>query len=269
MSHGCASIPNADGLMNQHGHPDILRVYGMNFFEWNEEVAKRMIFTDANIYEARLFREFLITGFQRMRGRQTSTSTIGTAPSTPPSPDDDDASSERTVVNVFHPARGNRVLPVTPTREDTRATSYPDFARNWTFPMGPSVRFEHTDSTDTVVPETPTRLPATERIQPYRPPHARNATSGGNARNQRGYQRRRDELSSGSAMNMPPPTYYAPHATAQSVRSSSDPDPFGGARPMALISHRSNSDAHRANSHVRSSIFSRIQGSRGSGAGRK
>jgi hypothetical protein len=277
MSHGCVSIPKEDGLMNQHGHPGLLRLYGQYFFEWSKEKSEELVFKDAIIYEARIFRQFIITGFQRNRGRQLSISTIGTAPSSSPI-QDDRADSERTIVAVTRPVfrlprpvspeTGIQISPQT-SELVPRASGSTDFARNWTFPYG-SPGMSGQTIANSSVPESPTPRPAAERIQPYRPPHARNAAGLSDARLQRGRGSRQSRQFAGSSMSrMPPPTYYAPHATAHNIRSSSDPDPFDANRPMAPASQRSISDFHRPISNIDGSIFDGIRAARGPGAAKK
>jgi len=254
--------------MNQHGHPGLLRLYGQYFFEWNKEMAKDLVFKDAIVYEARIFRQFVITGFQRMRGRQLSVSTIGTAPDSSPI-QDDPTDSERTVVTFIKPAKPNPPSPETTIQVDSRGPGSSDFSRNWTFPTGSPGASGETDANSTV-PESPTPRPAAERIMPYRPPHARNSASASNSRGQRGRLGRQNRQSAGSSLSRnPPPTYYAPHATAHNVRSSSDPDPFGMGRSVAPASQRSSSDAYRTIPNIYPSIFDGMRPPRGPDAEKK
>jgi hypothetical protein len=118
----------------------------------------------------------------------------------------------------------------------------------------------HSTASESSVPHS-----AAERVQPYRPPHARasagTSTAGpSNSRSQRGRESRQSHQSTISNMRrMPPPTYYSPHTTAHNIHSSSDPDPFSATSPVAPPS-RSVSDASRPAYKIEGSITMRPRG---------
>lgn len=235
MSNGSVLRTEVDGLLNQHGHPEIERIFGMFFFEWHDDAAREMVFKDAISYESNVLRKFIITGFQHLRRRTASISTIGTAPV---SPDHSVSSldSERTI-----PASHSGSVNPGPVLEPTSAIPtvgditgrFHRLGHDWNVSGNP-----HGGSrglvTDQFALETPTRQ-ARPSVQPYRPPHSRASTA------PKVYHEQADNWRTPRTESRP--VYYAPHSTAHNVRSSSDP--FGPAPPVAPTSKRSRSDATR------------------------
>lgn len=263
MANGCVSMQEKDGLLNKHHHPGLLRIYGRNFFEWSDEEANTRVFRDAIIHEARLYRQFLITGFQHMHGRQSSISTIGTAPRSPPSTDDQSVDSECTVIAPV----SKKDRSVSPTRRKSAklGTHSPrdpqDFVRSWIFPPGLPVSGNADPNSH--MPDTPAPRSSSEQVLPYRPPHVRHGAAANNSRQQLGSllrqirQSNASNISHGSA-----PTYHAPHSTAQNVRSSSYS--YNQTPGMGHPNPRSRSDACNEISNIQSAVFEGFRESLGS-----
>ncbi|CDM27316.1 hypothetical protein DTO013E5_4468 [Penicillium roqueforti] len=245
MSNGSVLRTENDGLLNQHTHPEVERIFGRFWFEWDDDVARSKIFKDAIIYEASVLRKFIITGFQQLHRRNSSISTIGTAPGSSPTHSLASVDSQRTI-SVSHSGSVNsgRASRGSSTVSSTRnmSSSLLELTNNWNISGNSRESSQRLDSAQ-YLPDTPTHRPRAS-APAYVPPHQRpdsaksrkqsvswrmpqlqEATAGGSAQSQGDIR----------------PIYRAPHATAQNVRSSSDP--FGPVPSLGPSSHRSRSDA--------------------------
>ncbi|KAJ5365636.1 Nucleotide-binding alpha-beta plait [Penicillium concentricum] len=243
MSHGVVLRTENDGLINKHTHPEIERIFGRFWFEWDDEAARNTIYKDAANYEASVLRKFIITGFQHLHKRNSSISTIGTAPpDSSPTHSTTSVDSERTI-------SASRSRSMNPSAASQQGSSFStarnmpgsvDDGNNWNAPghtRGISQRLD----ADQYLPDTPTRR-APPSVRPYRPPHHREVSEA--ARDWR-MPRAQQAPAAASSENQAPvrPIYRAPHLTAHNVRSSSDP--FAPGPSVAPSSHRSRSDAAR------------------------
>ncbi|KAJ5171092.1 Nucleotide-binding alpha-beta plait [Penicillium coprophilum] len=241
MSHGVVLRTDFDGLINKHTHPEIERIFGRFWFEWHDHVARETIYENAINYEAGVLRKFIITGFQHLHKRNSSISTIGTAPASPThSLTSND--SERTI----SASRTGSVNPSIATQEASTFSAPRDMARsvedgnNRNVPVNTRGNSQPLVS-DQYLPDTPTRR-VPPSVRPYRPPHQRNVSE--RTRNWRMPQIQEAPVAGPSqSQDQIRPTYRAPHATAHNVRSSSDP--FAPAPSAGPTSHRSRSDAAR------------------------
>lgn len=240
MSHGSVLRTEEDGLCNKHGHPDIERIFGMFWFEWDHEVARKLVFKNAITYEAGVLRKFIITGFQHLRRRTSSISTIGTAPHSSPNHSISSLDSERTI-SAMHSGSVNRPAPqqaYTLSSAGGITSNFRRLGHDWNVP-GNSRGGSRAIDTDQFPPDTPTRQPR-RSVQPYRPPHSRFATSSSTPYDQAENWRVPQDQTRTS--------YYAPHPTAHNVRSSSDP--FGPLPSAASNNQRSRSDASRQMANI-------------------
>ena len=247
MSNGSVLRTENDGLLNQHTHPEIERIFGRFWFEWDDGVARNKIFKDAIIYEASVLRKFIITGFQQLHRRKSSISTIGTAPGSSPTHSLTSVDSQRTIsvshsgsVNSGHASQDSSTVSAT----RNMPSSLHEYANNWNVPgnfRGSSQQL----GVDQYLPDTPTHRPRAS-APAYVPPHQRPDST--KSRKQ-SVSWRMPQLHEATAVGSTQsqgeirPMYRAPHATAQNVRSSSDP--FGPVPPLGPSSHRSRSDATR------------------------
>ncbi|KAJ5824842.1 Nucleotide-binding alpha-beta plait [Penicillium robsamsonii] len=240
MSHGVVLRTENDGLINKHTHPEIERIFGRFWFEWHDDAARATIYKDAINYEASVLRKFIITGYQHLHKRNTSISTIGTAPASSPTHSTTSFDSERTI----SASRTASMNPGTASREGSTISTARDMTGsvergdNWNIPGSTRASSQRLDA-DQYLSDTPTRR-APPSVRPYRPPHQRDVSQ--SAHNWR-MPRAEDAPAASSNENQGPvrPGYRAPHATAQNVRSSSDP--FAPGPPVAPSNHRSRSDA--------------------------
>lgn len=248
MSNGSVLRTENDGLINKHTHPEIERIFGRFWFEWDDDVARNKVFKDAIIYEASVLRKFIITGFQQLHRRKSSVSTIGTAPGSSPTHSIASVDSQRTISGSHNPS----VNPgptcqesSTVSASNNMASSLPGHGNTLNvpgYPRGSSQRL----NTDQYLPDTPTHRPRAS-VPPYRPPHQRPADPT-NPRNQSVSWRvpqtqEAHAVGSTQSQAVIRPVYRAPHPTAQNVRSSSDP--FGPVSSIAPPGHRSRSDVTR------------------------
>ncbi|OQE42224.1 hypothetical protein PENCOP_c004G05083 [Penicillium coprophilum] len=241
MSHGVVLRTDIDGLINKHTHPEIERIFGRFWFEWHDDVARDTLYKDAINYEAGVLRKFIITGFQHLHKRNSSISTIGTAPASPThSLTSND--SERTI----SASRTGSMNPSIATQEASTFSAPGDMARsvedgnNWNVPVNTRGNSQPHVSNQ-YLPDTPTRR-VPPSVRPYRPPHQRNVS--GSTHNWRMPQIQETPVAGPSqSQDRTRPAYRAPHATAHNVRSSSDP--FAPAPSAGPTSHRSRSDAAR------------------------
>ncbi|KXG54358.1 Nucleotide-binding, alpha-beta plait [Penicillium griseofulvum] len=239
MSKGAVLRTENEGLTNKHTNPELERIFGQFWFEWNDDAARITIFKDAVTYEATVLRKFIITGFQHLHKRNSSGSTIGTAPDSP-AHSQTSADSQRTVsasrtgsVNPSHASRGSSVVSASnmmtsriPERGNTRGSSQRLDADQYL--SGTSYR------------------QAAPSVPPYRPPHQRDVSETTRKQSANWRMPRTEEApaaGSSKSQDRTRPVYRAPHATAQNVRSSSDP--FAPVPSTAATSHRSRSDAAR------------------------
>ncbi|KAF4766814.1 hypothetical protein HAV15_010553 [Penicillium sp. str.  len=248
MSHGSVLRTENDGLINKDVHPDIELIFGRFWFEWDDDVARKKVFKDAIIYEASVLRKFIITGFQQLHRRQSSVSTIGTAPHSSPTQSVASVDSQRTISGSHNPS----VNPG-PTYQESSTVSastnmpgrLPEHGNTLNVPGNPRGSFQRLNA-DQYLPDTPTHQPQPSAV-PYRPPHQRPADPS-KPRNQsvswRLPQTQEAHVAgSTQSQDVIRPVYRAPHPTAQNVRSSSDP--FGPVPSIAPPGHRSRSDATR------------------------
>ncbi|QQK44383.1 Nucleotide-binding, alpha-beta plait [Penicillium digitatum] len=248
MSNGSVLRTENDGLLNKHTHPEIERIFGRFWFEWDDGVARNKIFKDAIIYEASVLRKFIITGFQQLHRRKSSISTIGTAPGSSPTHSLASVDSQRTIsisqsVSVNPNPASQESSTVSAT--SNMPSSLHEHSNDWNVPGNPHASSQRLDA-DQYLPDTPTHRPRAS-VPPYRPPHQRPADQT-KSRNQAVSWRMpqaQEVLVAGSTQSHTEirPVYRAPHSTAQNVRSSSDP--FGPVPSIAPTSHRSRSDATR------------------------
>lgn len=272
MSHGSVLRTENDGLVNKHTHPEIERIFGRFWFEWDDDVARKKVFKDAIIYEAGVLRKFIITGFQQLRRRKSSVSTIGTAPGSSPTQSVASVDSQRTISASHNPS----VNPgpayqesSTVSASSNMASSLPKHGNTLNVPGNPRGSFQRLNA-DQYLPETSThQLHAS--AAPYRPPHQRPADPT-KPRNQSVSWRmpQTQEAHAGGStqsQDVIQPVYRAPHATAQNVRSSSDP--FGPVPPIAPPGHRSRSDATRLSNIDRQALDGLRAAGRGSRSAKK
>ncbi|KAF7518781.1 hypothetical protein PCG10_010558 [Penicillium crustosum] len=248
MSHGSVLRTENDGLINKHTHPEIERIFGRFWFEWDEDVARKKVFKDAIIYEASVLRKFIITGFQQLHRRQSSVSTIGTAPGSSPTQSVASIDSQRTISGSHNPSMNT--VPTyqessTVSASSNMASSLPEHGNTLNVPGNPRGSFQRLNA-DQYLPDTATHRPQASAA-PYRPPHQRSADPT-KPRNQsvswRLPQSQEAHVAdSNQSQDVIRPVYRAPHPTAQNVRSSSDP--FGPVPSIAPAGHRSRSDAAR------------------------
>ncbi|KAJ5484268.1 Nucleotide-binding alpha-beta plait [Penicillium expansum] len=261
MSHGSVLRTENDGLLNKHTHPEIERIFGRFWFEWDDGVARNKVFKDAIIYEASVLRKFIITGFQQLHRRKSSISTIGTAPGSSPTYSITSVDSQRTI-SVSHSASVN---PSPASQESSTVSvtsnttsSLREHGNDWNVPGIPCASSQRLDA-DQYLPDTPTHRPHAS-APPYRPPHQRPADQT-KSRNQSVSWRMpqtQEAPATGSTQSHAEmrPMYRAPHPTAQNVRSSSDP--FGPVPSIAPASHRSRSDATRL-SNIDRRVFDELR----------
>ncbi|KAJ9491009.1 hypothetical protein VN97_g2225 [Penicillium thymicola] len=249
MSHGSVLRTENDGLPNKHTHPELERIFGRFWFEWDDDVARKMVFKDAIIYDASVLRKFIITGFQQLHRRKSSVSTIGTAPGSSPTQSIASVDSQRTI-SVSH----NPSVNPGPTYEESSIvsassnmpSSFPEHGNTSNVPGNPHGSSQRLDADQVLSGTTPTHRPHAS-IPPYRPPHQRPADST-TLRNQSVNWRMpqtQEAHAAGSTQSQAvvQSVYRAPHPTAQNVRSSSDP--FDPVPSTAAPGHRSRSDATR------------------------
>ncbi|KAJ5283006.1 hypothetical protein N7497_001831 [Penicillium chrysogenum] len=247
MSHGSVLRTENDGLRNKHTHPEILRIFGRSWFEWDEDVARKKVFKDAIIYEASVLRKFIITGFQQIHRRKSSVSTIGTAPGSSPTHSVASVDSQRTIsqshTGSMNPSPAPQGTSTVSTASNiTSGPSNHDANRN--VPGNPRRLSRQLDA-DQHLLDTPTHRPRAS-VPPYVPPHQRSDTAKARKPSVTWRMPQTQEAPAvGSAQGQTDfqPVYRAPHATAQNIRSSSDP--FGPGPSIAPSSHRSRSDAAR------------------------
>ncbi|CAG7960199.1 unnamed protein product [Penicillium nalgiovense] len=247
MSRGSVLRTENDGLPNKHTHPEILRIFGRFWFEWDDDVTRKKVFKDAIIYEASVFRKFLITGFQQIHGRKSSVSTIGTAPGSSPTHSVASVDSQRTIsqshTGSVNPSPAPQGTSAVPTASNI-ASGPRERGTNRNVPGNPCRLSQQLDA-DQYLLDTPTHGPRTS-IPPYVPPHQRSDSAKARKPSVTWRMPQTQEAPAvGSAQGQADfqPMYRAPHATAQNIRSSSDP--FGPLHPVAPSSHRSRSDAAR------------------------
>jgi hypothetical protein len=248
MSNGAVLRTENDGLINKHTHPEIERIFGRFWFEWDDDVARNKVFKDAIIYEAGVLRKFIITGFQQLHRRQSSVSTIGTAPGSSPTHSIASVDSQRTI-SVSH----NPSVNPGPTYQESStvsapnnmASSLPEHGNTLNVlgnPRGSSQRL----NADQYLLDTPTHRPLASAPL-YRPPHQRPAdpTKPCNQSVSWRMPQTQEAHAAGPTQSQAAirPVYRAPHPAAQNVRSSSDP--FGPVPSIAPPGHRSRSDVTR------------------------
>ncbi|CAI7650154.1 unnamed protein product [Penicillium glandicola] len=246
MSNGSVLRTENEGLPNKHTHPEIERIFGRFWFEWEDDVARNTVFKDAAIYEASVLRKFIITGYQHLHKRKSSISTIGTAPGSSPTHSLTSLDSERTISashgDSVNPGRTSQEALTTPAARDmTRRLNELGLNLNAIGnPRDISQRLE----ADQYLPDTPTRQ-APSSVRPYIPPHHRDAHIPRNQSVSWRMPQPQEAHVGGSTQSQAQirPVYRAPHPTAQNVRSSSDP--FNPVPSAAPTSHRSRSDATR------------------------
>jgi hypothetical protein len=238
MSKGSVLRTENDGLVNEHHDPRINRIFGRFWFDWHEDAARRMVFKDAITYEAGVLRKFIITGFQHVRGRKSSISTIGTAPDSSPNSSDIALDSERTTSvtqsSSVDPSPASQQTLSFVTIDDL-TSSFRRSGHDSDLPSTTRGGRSHGNITNQL-PDTPTRPPRVS-VGPYRPPHTRTASGTGTACDQGNTWRMPH------SQQHPRPGYYAPHPTAHNLRSSSDS--FAPLPPVTQPSQRSRSDATR------------------------
>lgn len=76
-----------DGYHNRHVHPKVRRLFGINWFQWNEDAAKKVLFKDSIDYEKCIHRQFIIAAYREIHqiprsGNKSSTSTGHGSPTT-------------------------------------------------------------------------------------------------------------------------------------------------------------------------------------------
>lgn len=87
MANGHVPDTTTHGLEQRHHNPQLMKIYGKVWFQWNEVVAKEKRFVDAIAYERRVMREIVVTGYLYLSGNLTTVaSSIGTAPKSTTSP---------------------------------------------------------------------------------------------------------------------------------------------------------------------------------------
>ncbi|KAJ5825254.1 hypothetical protein N7474_002392 [Penicillium riverlandense] len=86
MANGRVPDTSTHGLEQRHHHPQLMKIYGKVWFQWNEVVARKKRFIDAIAYERRVMREMVVTGYLYVSGNLTTVSSIGTAPKSTTSP---------------------------------------------------------------------------------------------------------------------------------------------------------------------------------------
>ncbi|KAJ5932042.1 hypothetical protein N7516_006531 [Penicillium verrucosum] len=249
MSHGSVLRTENDGLPNKHTLPELERIFGRVWFEWDNDVARKKVFKDAIIYDASVLRKFIITGFQQLHRRQSSVSTIGTAPDSSPTQSIASVDSQRTI-SVSHnpsvnPGPAYEESSIVPASSNM-PSSFPEYGNTSNVPGNPHGSSQRLDADRVLSDTTPTHR-SHASIPPYRPPHQRPADST-TPRNQSFNWRMpqtQEAHAAGSTQSQAvvQSVYRAPHPTAHNVRSSSDP--FGPVPSTAASSHRSRSDATR------------------------
>ncbi|KAJ5787785.1 Nucleotide-binding alpha-beta plait [Penicillium paradoxum] len=229
MSKGSVLRTEMNGLPNKHTHPQIERIFGAAWFEWTDSVAYEMKWDAAISYEKNVLRQFIITGFQNLRRRQSSISTIGTAPD---SPDGSVRSldSERTISAI----NSDSVNP-SPAPDHISTLPAAGYLTGGAHPVGHGRNVSvdvHRDFFGMVTHQYPmSGLPTFQHrpsVPPYRPPHSRVSV---------------EQVDNWRMPHEGRSAYHAPHSTSHNVRSSSDP--FGPGPSVFPASQRSRSDATR------------------------
>ncbi|KAJ5194421.1 Nucleotide-binding alpha-beta plait [Penicillium cf. griseofulvum] len=243
MSKGAVLRTENEGLINKHTHPAIERIFGRFWFEWHDDAARVTTFKDAVNYEATVLRKFIITGFQHLHKRNSSVSTIGTAPGSSPTHSHTSADSERTV-SASRTGSANPAESSALSASSVMTSSIPEHGSNWSVPGNTRGSSQRLDA-DQYLSGTSSRQ-APPSVRPYRPPHQRDVSETTRKQSANWRMPRTEEApaaGSSKSQDRTRPVYRAPHATAQNVRSSSDP--FAPVPSTAATSHRSRSDAAR------------------------
>ncbi|CAG8890419.1 unnamed protein product [Penicillium egyptiacum] len=244
MSNGSVLRTENDGLPNKHTHPEIERIFGRFWFEWEDDVARNMVFKDAIIYEASVLRKFIITGFQQLHRRKSSVSTIGTAPGSSPTHSLASVDSQRTISQSHTGSVNPSPAPQESSTASAASNRLREHGNNWNVP-GNSRDISQRLDADQYLLDTPTHRPRAS-IPPYIPPHQRSDSAKPRKQSVTWRMPQTQEapaVDSTQGQAEIRPVYRAPHTTAQNVRSSSDP--FGPVPSIAPSSHRSRSDAAR------------------------
>lgn len=248
MSHGSVLRTENDGLPNKHTLPELERIFGRVWFEWDNDVARKKVFKDAIIYDASVLRKFIITGFQQLHRRQSSVSTIGTAPDSSPTQSIASVDSQRTISVSHNPSVKGPAYEESSivSASSNMPSSFPEHGNTSNVPGNPHGSSQRLDADRVLSDTTLTHRPHAS-IPPYRPPHQRPADST-TLHNQSVNWRMpqtQEAHAAGSTQSQAvvQSVYRAPHPTAHNVRSSSDP--FGPVPSTAASGHRSRSDATR------------------------
>lgn len=126
MSKGSVSSTEVAGLHNRHTHPEVRRLFGRYFFQWEDEPCRSILFKDAIEYEMCILRQFIITGFRDYHGipRHDSDYSIA-APPDSPTTSERSIDSQRTISAIpraapAHPASATPELILIPTPARSR-----------------------------------------------------------------------------------------------------------------------------------------------------
>ncbi|KAJ5143524.1 Nucleotide-binding alpha-beta plait [Penicillium bovifimosum] len=241
MNRGSVLRTEAEGLVNEHHDPRLERIFGRFWFDWQGDAARQMVFKDAIIYEAAVLRKFIITGFQHLRRRTSSASTIGTAPYSSPNPSEVSAPDSERTISV---TQNISVDPSPAFQQTSNLATIDEFTSRFYIPgqdtnvPSGTTRVGSQGDITNELPVTPTRSPpvAAER---YRAPHARTVSVTRTARDH-GMQ---GNWRMPHSQEQPRPGYYVPHSTTDyKLRSSSDPFAPAPLPPRTWPSKRSRSD---------------------------
>lgn len=284
MSNGGCPTPRSTEHKNIPTHVS-RRLFGPNLFEWSEKASPTVLFRDSVNHESRMFRHFMITGWQSINQRNSSLSSIGGPPQSQEgdseSVDNESVISDRTVITAINrnrtpappsaPPAYRRTGPayrrarVAHARDESQS-----FSRNWTFPGAPAEQTTRAPPIP-IEQETPTRRSRAPRVRPYRPPQLRNSASERNPFLEGGGTGDRGHRMSLSLESLgPPPTYRMPHTTAHNVRSQSYSYPVdqGPVLPPNPQHSRSHSDVFHEFSQIDSSVFGSLREIYGDGSQR-
>ncbi|KAJ5342165.1 Nucleotide-binding alpha-beta plait [Penicillium brevicompactum] len=279
MSKGIFPTPRSTDHKNIPTH--VKRpLFGPNFFEWSDNASPKILYKDSVAHESRMFRHFIITGWQRLNQREASISTIGGPPQSShagdnESLDNESVDSDRTVMTRVHKPKTPAPPPAAPAYRKTgppyRRARVPhardnseSFSRNWTFPNRQADE-PMPANPGPIEQETPTRRPKGDRARPYRPPQLRNSLTERDPFVEAGPSEDRSHRKTFSLESLAPPTYYMPHATAHNVRSSSysypapqgstlAPDPQHN-RAQSELFREARSEMYREINQIESSVF--------------